>query len=147
MAKGAFYAAALIPAKMFVFFLLRLAVDAQTRHRPGFETGNADFIAAFLADAVGAVVDALPGGLNLADQTTFAVADAQGKGAVGFGRGPSAGSAKTSLLSVNSSMVLSPFCWASSSMSDRSLQEKFKVLVIHISSGRVVSHARYRFGI
>ena len=59
---------ALVAAQMFVLFLLGLAVDAQTGDRTGLETGDGDLFAAFVANTVGAVVDALQRGLDLADQ-------------------------------------------------------------------------------
>ena len=49
---------ALVAAQMFVLFLLGLAVDAQTGDRTGLETGDGDLFAAFVANTVGAVVDA-----------------------------------------------------------------------------------------
>ena len=48
----------LIAAKMFVFFLFGLAVDAQTRHRPGLEARNADVVAAVFANPVSTIVNA-----------------------------------------------------------------------------------------
>ena len=74
----------LIAAKVFVFFLFGFAVDAQTRHRPGLETGNADVVAAVFTNPVGAIVNAGKGCLDLADQAALTVTDAQGKGPVGF---------------------------------------------------------------
>ena len=79
---------ALVAAQMFVLFLLGLAVDAQTGDRTGLETGDGDLFAAFVANTVSAVVDALQRGLDLADQAAFAVTDAQGEGAVGFSGSP-----------------------------------------------------------
>ena len=79
---------ALVAAQMFVLVLLGLAVDAQTGDRTGLETGDGDLFAAFVANTVGAVVDALQRGLDLADQAAFAVTDAQGEGAVGFSGSP-----------------------------------------------------------
>ena len=59
-----------------------------TGHRTGLETGDGDLFAAFVANTVGAVVDALQRGLDLADQAAFAVTNAQGEGAVGFSGSP-----------------------------------------------------------
>ena len=69
---------------MFVFFLFGLAVDAQTRHRPGLEAGNADVVAAVFANSVRTIINTGESSLDLADQAALAVTDAQGKRPVGL---------------------------------------------------------------
>src|SRR5919106_2751310 len=54
-----------------------LALDALGRDRPRFEPGLGDRLAALLARAEGAVVDAREGVADLADELALAVADAQ----------------------------------------------------------------------
>ena len=65
--------------------LLRL--DRQGGDRAGIEPPEADRLAGFLAIAVGAVLDALEGGIDLGDQLALAVARPELEGAVGLGRG------------------------------------------------------------
>ena len=60
-----------------LLFLLRLALDAQGGDRTGAQALDADRLAALLADAVDAVLDALQRLLDLADQLALAVADSQ----------------------------------------------------------------------
>src|SRR5262249_27758714 len=55
----------------------RLAVDAQRGHRAGLQPLDADRLAALLAQAEGAVIDARQRLVDLADQLALAVADAQ----------------------------------------------------------------------
>ena len=66
--------------------LLRL--DAQGGDRPRIEPLQADRLAGLLAIAVGAVVDALEGGVDLGDQLALAVAGAQLERALGLGGRP-----------------------------------------------------------
>ena len=51
---------------------------------PCLKAGDADFFAAFLADAVSPVFQALDGGLDFTNQSTFPVTDAECEGPVGF---------------------------------------------------------------
>jgi hypothetical protein len=78
----------LFSAQMFVFFLPRLAVDTQTRYGPRLQALDADVFPAIFANAVSAVVNALKGRLDFADQATFPVTDAQRKRPVGFSCSP-----------------------------------------------------------
>ncbi len=55
---------------------------------PGIEAGDANRIAGFLAVAVGAILDPLERGVDLADQLALAVAGAKLESLVAFGRGP-----------------------------------------------------------
>jgi predicted RNA-binding protein with RPS1 domain len=69
---------------LFAHLFERLAVDAQRRRRPRFQTLDADLDTAGGAVAVVATVDARDGFLDLLDQLALAVAVAQFDGDVGF---------------------------------------------------------------
>ena len=62
-----------------------LGLDRERRDRTGVEALEADRLAGLLAIAVGAVLDALEGGVDLGDQLALAVAGAELDRAVGFG--------------------------------------------------------------
>jgi hypothetical protein len=71
----------------FVFFLLAFAIDAQLGNRAGFQTGNADFIAALVANPESTIFHTPDCGTNLLDKLTLAVTDAQGESTVRFSSG------------------------------------------------------------
>ena len=63
-----------------VFFLLSLALDAEGGYRPGFEAFIGNRFAAFLADAVSAVLDPLQGGLDFFYQSALPFLHAEREG-------------------------------------------------------------------
>src|SRR5579884_2555388 len=63
-----------------------LGLDRQGRDRARFEAADADRLVGFLAEAVGAGVDAAEGGVDLGDEFAFPLAGAQLNRAVGFER-------------------------------------------------------------
>src|SRR5262249_33216734 len=67
--------------------LQRLALDAERGHGAGPQAVEADVAAALLAAAVGAVVDAPEGLVDLGDELPLAVADAQHQVAVALEQG------------------------------------------------------------
>src|SRR3954453_13998829 len=80
-------ASSLVPVNPFAAFVTLLRLDRERRDRAGVETLQADRLACLLAIAVGAVVEALQGGIDLGDQLALPVAGTQLDGAVGLGRG------------------------------------------------------------
>ena len=69
----------LFAADGFAFFLAAFAVDAQLGHRAGLEAGDADLFAAIFANAVGAVLNTLNGGLDFPDEPPLPIAQTQGE--------------------------------------------------------------------
>jgi hypothetical protein len=61
----------------FLVFLVGFAFDALGCHRPRLETFGGDFVAAFIADAIGSFVDAFDGLPDLGKQFAFSVTDAE----------------------------------------------------------------------
>jgi hypothetical protein len=68
--------------------LVRFAFDAERRYRAGLEPFDADFSAAFLADAVLALAEALQGFLDFKYQLSLSVANTKNRIAVRFHRRP-----------------------------------------------------------
>ena len=80
-------AASVVAINALAALVALLGLDRQRRDRTGVEALQADRLAGLLAIAVGAVLDALEGGVDLGDQLALAVAGAELDGAVRFGRG------------------------------------------------------------
>ena len=61
-----------------------LRLDGKRRNRAGVETTQADGFAGFLAIAVGTVINALQGCIDLGNQLALTVAGTKFDGAIGF---------------------------------------------------------------
>ena len=72
---------------LFAPLVAFLRFEGHGGDRACIEALQADRLAGFLAVAVGAIVDAGDGGVNLGDELALAIAGAQFQRAIGFGRG------------------------------------------------------------
>src|SRR5580704_16876281 len=71
----------------FAAFVAFLGFEAEGGDRAGFETGQGDRLAGFLAVAVGALLDPAQRVVDLGDQLALAISGAQLQRTVGFGGG------------------------------------------------------------
>src|ERR1700758_2346733 len=75
----------LFPIDSFAPLVTFLSLDRQGGDRPRFQPLEGNRLAGFLAIAVGAVFDALQGGIDLGDQLALPIAGPQLDRPVGFG--------------------------------------------------------------